>query len=121
MFYRDVFKGDIWRRVSSTLVRESNPYASERYSAIRLNRVFDCGECMVGFKLDYIEQNPATSAPTLYPYVSSKIRYPVTLRRAWSTALYTNVQQTCSDKKLEQTGSYTKKQVYRSIMTYSFI
>ena len=79
MFYRDVFKGDIWRRVSSTLVRESNPYASERYSAIRLNRVFDCGECMVGFKLDYIEQNPATSAPTLYPYVSSKIRYPVTL------------------------------------------
>ena len=79
MFYRDVFKGDIWRRVSSTLVHESNPYASERYSAIRLNRVFDCGECMVGFKLDYIEQNQATSAPTLYPYVSSKIRYPVTL------------------------------------------
>ena len=24
-----------------------------------------------------------------------------------------NIQQTCSDKQLEQTGSYTKKQVYR--------
>ena len=30
------------------------------------------------------------------------------------------VQQTCSDKQLEQTGSYTKKQVYRSLMNNNF-
>ena len=30
--------------------------------------------------------------------------------RVWCTALYANVQQTCSDKQHEQTGSYTKKQ-----------
>ena len=35
--------------------------------------------------------------------------------------VYTNIQQTCSDKQLEQTRSYTKKQVYRSLMNNTFI
>ena len=30
------------------------------------------------------------------------------------------VQQTCSDKQHEQTDSYTKKQVYRSLMNNNF-
>ena len=34
---------------------------------------------------------------------------------------YTNIQQTCNDKQLEQTGSYTKKQVYRWLMNNNFI
>ena len=41
---------------------------------------------------------------------NSNLRVPSVvncLRRAWCIALYTNVQQTCSDKQLERTGSYT--------------
>ena len=57
---------------------------------------------------------------------NSNLRAPLVvdmqrLRRAWCTALYTNVQQTCSDKQLEQTGSYTRKQVNRSLMNNNFI
>ena len=40
--------------------------------------------------------------------------------QVWCTALYTNVQQSCSDKQHEQTGSYTKKQVYRLLINNNF-
>ena len=59
-----------------------------------------------------------TRTVLIYGYLQLLI---AAFKAVWCTGLYTNVQQTCSDKQLEQTGSYTKKQVYRSLMNNNFI